>query len=298
MTKLSHLMVFIYIQMSFSASAAYNSTQLTNHSYYPEDTAQFISNTLKKANKNSLNTSLKIKEKLREILVSAHIRTPNKNDLLAADCSGKKNCYLQRTPRNYKEARKYLFGDIYLQTSSRGLYVKDVYCNQDVTERDGVGKMQIPNHQVINCEHSWPQSRFNPREDKNTQRNDLHHLFPANSRANSSRSNHPFGEVIGRVINSNCQDSHIGEVNYENETTTSFEPPEEIRGNIARALFYFSTRYNLPIDEAQEFYLRKWHKEDPVDTFEESINNRIYEIQNSRNPFIDDENLVDAIKDF
>ncbi|EPZ50931.1 nuclease, EndA/NucM family [Bacteriovorax sp. BAL6_X] len=299
MTKLSHLLVLIYILTSFNTQAAYSSTQLTNYSYYPEDTTQFISRTLIRAKKNSdLNPSEKIKEKLREIIISAHIRTPNQKDTLASDCTNRQNCFMQRTPRNYKEARKYLFGDVYLQTSTKGLYVKDIYCNQEVGKENGVGRMQIPNHQVMNCEHSWPQSRFNPRENRNTQKNDLHHLFPANSRANSSRSNHPFGEVNGRVVNSNCQVSHIGEVDYANETTTSFEPPEEIRGNIARALFYFSTRYNLPIDEAQEFYLRKWHNDDPVDAFEEQINNRIFEIQNSRNPFIDDETLVDAIKDF
>ncbi|WP_412473479.1 endonuclease I family protein [Halobacteriovorax sp. YZS-1-1] len=297
MTKLSHLLVLLSIQISFSvhANVHFNltSTPLSKINYYPENIEKYLNKTHSKN-----NSKQNLKQALRNIIVSGHIRKAGQKDILTSSCKGLKNCYEQKAPDSYKQARKYLFGDIYLRQSRGQYFVKDVYCNQEIGENDGIGPMQIPNHRVMNCEHSWPQSKFNPNESRNTQKNDLHHLFPVNSRANSSRSNHPFGEVTGRAVNSNCTSSSIGEVNYENQLTTSFEPPLEIRGNIARALFYFSTRYNLAIDEAQEYYLRRWHREDPVDDFEVQINNRIYEIQNSRNPFIDDEELVNAIKDF
>lgn len=297
MTKLSHLLVLLSIQTSFCVYAStqleLTSTPLSKINYYPENIERHLNKTHSK-----YNSKQSLKEVLRNIIVSGHIRKNGEKDILTSSCRGQENCYEQRAPESYKQARRYLFGDIYL-TESRGKhYVKDVYCNNDVGEEDGIGPMQIPNHRIMNCEHSWPQSKFNPRESRNTQKNDLHHLFPVNSRANSSRSNHPFGEVIGRVVNSSCTSSSIGEVDYKDHITTSFEPPLDIRGNIARALFYFSTRYDLPIDAAQEFYLRRWHREDPVDEFETRVNNRIYEIQNSRNPYIDDEDLVDAIKDF
>ncbi len=293
MTKLSHLLVLTSILNCFAATAASKSLGTTNLEQYPYYPKGVDSNLAKIA-----KSKKSIKSELKYILTSGHVRSAGSNDILVESCADKKNCFKQEIPNTYKQARKYLFGDIYLQGRSGNYKVKDVYCNQDVGESAGVGPMLIPNHQVMNCEHSWPQSRFNKRLSTNTQKNDLHHLFPVNSRANSSRSNHPFGEVNGRTVNSNCTDSHIGQVNYKDESTTSFEPPQEIRGNIARALFYFSTRYELPIGEAQEYYLRRWHKEDPVDEFEMNVNNRIYEIQNSRNPFIDDEDLVDAISNF
>lgn len=297
MTKLSHLLVLLSIQLSFFAHARaqdkLTSTSLSNINYYPESIEKYLN----KAN-SKVNSRSGLKQILRRIITSGHIRSAGHKDVIVDSCEGIKNCFEQQAPQSYKEARRYLFGDLYLEGQAGSYKVKDVYCNEDVEEIDGVGPMQIPNHRVMNCEHSWPQSKFNPNESTRTQKNDLHHLFPVNSRANSSRSNHPFGEVNGRVVNSNCTSSSIGAVDYKNQTTTSFEPPVEIRGNIARALFYFSTRYNLAIDEAQEFYLRRWHKEDPVDSFERRINERIYIIQNSRNPFIDDEELVNAIKDF
>lgn len=291
MTKLSHLLVKISILNCLCAYGVY-ATSLTKISYYPKSIDQFI------LKNKSLDKSQEIKNELRRVLISGHVRTKSSNDTIVNSCAGKKNCFMQTAPMNYKVARQYLFGDLYLEKTSRGYQVKDVYCNQTVGEDSGAGPMSIPNHTIMNCEHSWPQSRFNPNESKNTQKNDLHHLFPVNSRANSTRSNHPFGEVDGRVVNSQCEDSRIGSVIFEDQTTTSFEPALEIRGNIARALFYFSTRYNLPIDDAQEHYLRRWHTEDPVDAQEEKINNRIYEIQNSRNPYIDDQDLVNAIKNF
>ena len=41
--------------------------------------------------------------------------------------------------------------------------------------------------------------------------------------------------------------------------------------------------------------LLKWNEEDPVDAFETQRNNRIYEYQGNRNPFIDYPQLADHI---
>jgi endonuclease I len=43
--------------------------------------------------------------------------------------------------------------------------------------------------------------------------------------------------------------------------------------------------------------LLHWHMEDPVDTFEIRRNNRIYEYQGNRNPFIDHPEYVSKIFD-
>ena len=41
--------------------------------------------------------------------------------------------------------------------------------------------------------------------------------------------------------------------------------------------------------------LKTWHNEDPVDDFELQRNNRIYEYQGNRNPYIDYPDLVNKL---
>jgi endonuclease I len=77
-----------------------------------------------------------------------------------------------------------------------------------------------------------------------------------------------------------------------------FEPPAGHKGNVARALFYFATRYRVKMSETQEFYLRKWNKMDPPDDMEIKRNQRIYELSGVRNPYIDHPEYVDLIPSF
>lgn len=77
-----------------------------------------------------------------------------------------------------------------------------------------------------------------------------------------------------------------------------FEPPQQHKGNVARALFYFSIRYQMPIDDNQESYLRSWHNEDPIDQNEIDRNDKIKSFQNISNPFIEKPDLVDLIQNF
>jgi endonuclease I len=67
---------------------------------------------------------------------------------------------------------------------------------------------------------------------------------------------------------------------------------------MARAMFYMSVRYWMPLDDDMEEDLRVWNVLDPVDDSERERNERIKAIQGNRNPFIDDPELVDQITDF
>ena len=49
------------------------------------------------------------------------------------------------------------------------------------------------------------------------------------------------------------------------------------------------------ISDLEEFYLRKWHQEDPVDAEEISRNDRVEKAQGNRNPFIDNPRLATRI---
>ncbi|MBI2519222.1 MAG: endonuclease [Bdellovibrio sp.] len=202
--------------------------------------------------------------------------------------------------QTYNEARKYLFGKIHLESDGRGYFVRDVYCNRDFRASIGVGPMSIPKADILNCEHTWPQSKFSSIFPKDTQKADLHHLYPADSKVNNTRGNLPFAEVTPTTEIDNCPDSSLGvpEDGTGRASSLYFTPPRDHQGNVARALFYFSIRYKMPIDPIQEKYLRQWHLNDPVDQVEQERNNTIEEIQGNRNPFTDMPEAVQLISDF
>ena len=202
-------------------------------------------------------------------------------------------------PLGYKKrAKPELFGFVHLEKDSQGYFVYDVYCGFKI--RNSVGPKRIPKNSVMNTEHTWPQSKGSKREPA---RGDLHHLYPTDSRANSARGNHPFGEVAkGKDATNKCPLSQRGKLanprTGKPTGTYGFQPPHEHRGNVARAMFYVAAKYSYKLSEIEEFYLRKWHKEDPVDREEIKRNDRVQEAQGNRNPFVDYPELANRVSDF
>lgn len=129
-----------------------------------------------------------------------------------------------------------------------------------------------------NREHVWPQSKgwFST----SGAGADLHHLRPEDPKVNSRRGNKPYSE-----------DGRGG----------SFVPPVRVRGDLARIIFYLLTRYSesdsYKITNVAQSYdmLLRWNRMDPVDDFERQRNDRSYEIQGNRNPYIDHPEAVDMI---
>lgn len=76
------------------------------------------------------------------------------------------------------------------------------------------------------------------------------------------------------------------------------EPPALLRGDVARAYFYMSYLYKIPIPDEQEDLLREWHLNDPPDSWEMERNSLIENIQGNRNPFIDFPEIVERVRDF
>jgi endonuclease I len=112
---------------------------------------------------------------------------------------------------------------------------------------------------------------------------DLHNLKPANPSENSSRGNKYFDNTT---------------------TTASYSPRVEVRGDIARILFYMVVMYDYlelinttPTVHKMAMLntLLQWHMDDPVDDFERNRNDVIYGYQNNRNPFIDYPEFVEMI---
>ena len=137
-----------------------------------------------------------------------------------------------------------------------------------------------------NREHVWPQSLLGVSASNGTANaaSDLHNLKPSNPSTNSSRGNKCFDDTVSSM---------------------TYVPREEVRGDIARILFYMDIMYShlTLVDYATSSTLRmgilstllQWHIDDPVDEFEETRNESIYEFQHNRNPFIDYPHFVDLI---
>lgn len=203
------------------------------------------------------------------------------------------------TAIGYKKAREFLFGEFYLVRQGGRYGVKDVYCQRVAADNefrgDKPGPGQIPDHRTVNAEHTWPQSQFSRTFPGEDQKSDMHHLFPTDSEMNSKRSSLEFGDVVSRREELKCAESRLG---VSREGADVFEPPAAHKGNVARALFYFSVRYRMKIENAEESDLREWHRMDPVDEEERDRNERIFRLQGNRNPFVDQPELADKIADF
>ncbi len=134
-----------------------------------------------------------------------------------------------------------------------------------------------------NREHVWPQSLLGDAAGGTNIASDLHNLKPADPGTNSSRGNKYFDNAL---------------------TTEAYVPRDEVKGDIARILFYMIVMYdylNL-IDDVPDVYemamlqtLLSWNDLDPVDSFEENRNDIMDSYQFNRNPFIDYPHFVEMI---
>ena len=158
-----------------------------------------------------------------------------------------------------------------------------------------------------NREHLWAQSWTN---DDSKHKTDLHHVYPTDGYVNNRRSNYAFGEVNNASWTSR-NGGKLGNNSVSGYSGTVFEPIDEYKGDIARALMYVSVRYyqednswstsdmtnkSVIKDWAMRMLLR-WHEEDPVDDKEINRNNAVYNIQRNRNPFVDYPELANMIWD-
>ncbi len=165
-----------------------------------------------------------------------------------------------------------------------------------------------------NREHVWPKS-FGFANETDTAYTDLHHIRPADRTINTERNNRSFD------YGTEPYSDNDGKVKTECFTSTewTWEPPDFVKGDIARMIFYMAVRYEgydkdglitgdlevvdeIPAKGSKEPNLGKlstlleWHKQDPVDNWERRRNDIIFKkYQGNRNPFIDHPEFVEKI---
>ena len=132
-----------------------------------------------------------------------------------------------------------------------------------------------------NREHVWPKSLSGDlyKKTDNSYRgagSDMHMLRPTKSSINSSRGNKMFGT-----------------------TGSCYEPRDEVKGDVARILFYMSVHYDMDIESlgvaSSIEMLLEWNKLDPVDEKEAARNEVVKSKQGNYNPFVDCEEFADLI---
>ncbi|MXS70492.1 T9SS type A sorting domain-containing protein [Flavobacteriaceae bacterium W22] len=159
-----------------------------------------------------------------------------------------------------------------------------------------------------NREHIVPQSLFN---EASPMVSDVHFIRATDGYVNNMRGSLPFGKVgVTNYISNNG--SKRGNSVSPGYSGVVFEPIDEFKGDVARMIFYFVTRYETQLSgfssgnmlgnsaypglqQWQLDQLLAWHALDPVSSTEIGRNNASYVYQGNRNPYIDNPNYVNLV---
>lgn len=165
----------------------------------------------------------------------------------------------------------------------------------------------------MNKEHACPQSWWGKGAQCGAY-SDLFNVMPSEEGANSAKSNFPLG-VVGSINYSNSHMKTGSSARHEYEGGV-FEPCDDFKGDFARIYFYVATTYaNAPWGSqatvaktcpfvTQDYptiqawllpLLLQWNAQDPVSEWEVTRNERVFQEQGNRNPFIDYPQLADYI---
>lgn len=166
-----------------------------------------------------------------------------------------------------------------------------------------------PEGYCYNREHIVPQSLFNSALPMYS---DVHFIRATDAKVNGERGNFPFGKVGTSVDFTSLNGSKKGNSISPGYSGTVFEPIDEFKGDVARMIFYFVTRYENQLSDfnngnmlgnsaypgLQIWELNQliaWHNLDPVSPAEVGRNNASYAYQGNRNPYIDNPNYVNLV---
>lgn len=176
-----------------------------------------------------------------------------------------------------------------------------------------VGTTQCGNYsgegQCYNREHIVPQSLFN---EQLPMKSDIHFIRATDGKVNGMRSSYPFGKVGLNPSYTSQNGSKVGNSVSSGYSGIVFEPIDAFKGDVARMIFYFVTRYETQLagfssgdmlggsafPGLQQWELQQllaWNAMDPVSPAETARNNAAYAFQGNRNPFIDNSAYADLI---
>lgn len=165
-----------------------------------------------------------------------------------------------------------------------------------------------------NREHVWAKSRGFPRVNMPAH-TDLHHIRPCEVEVNRARGDMIFGDLSEGMPVAEAPGAFV------DAARGVFQPPSDAKGDVARMLLYMDVRYQGDADREPDLRLvdavpalarhgvdqqgngyfgnarslLRWHAEDPVSELERQRNEKIFQLQGNRNPFIDHPEFAAAI---
>jgi len=173
-----------------------------------------------------------------------------------------------------------------------------IYTGRSQAKSENAGENPTYTGDRWNREHIWSKSHGFPSE-SDTAYTDCHHLRASDESVNTDRNERDFDD-------GGSQHPEATGCYYDGD---SWEPRDEIKGDVARMMFYMVVRYDpgyytgggtydLELVDytgtnsgeslfGKESTLYAWHLADPVDDNERARNEVIYSYQGNRNPFID-----------
>ena len=209
--------------------------------------------------------------------------------------------YTPEQTLGYRKGRDIL----YTQIDNHDGVVRGIYTGYSVNiAPDSDRPRNDATRQQLNAEHIYPQSKGA----KGRAKSDLHSLYASRNKVNSARSNNPFAEIEDPLTKKWFREDQELEIipkelidEYsESLTNQLFEPREEKKGDVARAMFYFYTVYRFQADEAdpnffpaQRETLCQWNQDDPIEQGELERSHQIANYQGNENPFVIDANLAE-----
>ncbi len=212
----------------------------------------------------------------------------------------------QYTPtkyQGYNDARDIL----YSQVDNVGNDLSCVYTGFTVTldPNDDPSQSAYQNGAGLNAEHIYPQAKGAGSE---PERGDMYNLYPCKVNVNSDRGNCRYNEIADSDTEtwyylgnsqSSIPSSNIDAYSERDTEDCQWEPREEMKGNIARTIFYFYATYQSTANSedpnffpVQKDILLQWHYQDPPDATERRRDSLIHLIQGNHNPFVLDSSLA------
>lgn len=122
--------------------------------------------------------------------------------------------------------------------------------------------------------------------------NDLHNLMQVVGEVNADRSNFRYDQISGPATQyGQCQ----FKVDFQNRRA---EPPDNLKGDVARITFYMRDMYRLRLSSQQTRLYEIWSRQDPVDPIELERDRRIERIQGNSNPYVSGNAVAEAPRPF
>ena len=107
---------------------------------------------------------------------------------------------------------------------------------------------------------------------------DLHNLAPSVGQVNALRSNDRYTELAGDTTDfGDCQ---------AQDQSGAFEPPDCLKGDVARVWLYMSFRHGVEISDPERDMFERWSEDDPVSEWERDREQRIFDRTFVSNPWV------------